>query len=180
LFNYSGAQISMTNLTRYIRQISVITVAVALVGIGSSLVRIGQAQEQRRPTSGPARPTEGRPASLERNMEAMERAFKKLQAQISDPAQNTSSLELITQMQQQTLASKSQTPKLVSQLPEDQRAKQLVEYRMMMVSLLQQELELENHLLNHENDKAAESLKAIDQLQKDGHKDFRKDKRKGD
>ena len=170
----------MTNFARYIRRISVITVASAIVGIGIFLVGIGQAQEQRRPTTGPGRPTDARPASLERNMEGMERAFKKLQAQISDPAQNPSSLELITQMQQGTLASKSQTPKIVSQLPEDQRPKQLAEYRMMMVSLLQQELELENHLLNNENDKAAESLKAIDQLQKEGHKDFRKDKRKGD
>jgi len=170
----------MARSTRYIRQLSVISVAAIVVGIGIFLVRIGQAQEQRRPTSGPGRPGEARPVSLERNMEGMERAFKKLQSQISDPAQNASSLELITQMQQQTLASKSQTPKLVSQLPEDQRVKQLAEYRMMMVSLLQQELELENHLLNNENDKAAESLKSIDQLQKDGHKDFRKDKRKGD
>jgi hypothetical protein len=123
----------------------------------------------------PARPASrpARPENLHRNMEAMERAFKKLQSQVKERSQNESSLALVTQLQQYTLAAKSQVPDPVAKLSGEERAKQLAEFRMMMVGVLREELELEHHLLNNDNTKAAESLAALGQLQKDGHKEFR-------
>jgi hypothetical protein len=58
------------------------------------------------------------------------------------------------------------------------RPKHEADYRGMMVNLLRAELDLEEQLIDGKNDKAAETLKSIDELQDQGHKDFQPPKRK--
>lgn len=113
------------------------------------------------------------PKDLHHNMEAMEQPFKQLYKQIKDPSQNSSSLELVMELQRLTLASKTQLPKKVTTMPSTQQAEASNDYRQMMVNLLRQELDLEEQLLNGDNAKAFETLEAMNQLQKDGHKEFR-------
>src|SRR4051812_48374863 len=55
-----------------------------------------------RPTTRPGGGAGG-PVSLHREMETMGREFKALQKQINDPAQNVSSLALVTELQQHTM-----------------------------------------------------------------------------
>src|SRR5262245_35367184 len=142
----------MKNRTGWLALCAAILVAGALIGRAQEQ----PAQPTPRPSTRPARPE-----NLDRNMEAMGRAFKKLQAQVKDASQNESSLALVAQMQQSTLAAKAQIPDPVAKLSGEERAKQLTEYRLMMVSLLREELELENNLLNNDNPKAAESVAAL-------------------
>jgi hypothetical protein len=113
------------------------------------------------------------PVNLEREMETMGRAFKRLQAQIKDKTQNESSLAQITIFEQSALACKGAVPPAVAKLGEQERAKQLHDYRNMMVNLLQQALDLEEQLLAGDNTKAADTLATMDEIQKQGHKEFR-------
>src|SRR4051812_15319264 len=118
-------------------------------------------------------PREAGKQDLHHNMEAMEKPFKQLGKQISDSSKNESSLQLVLQLQQLTLASKSQIPRKVDRMPATQQAEAKSDYRQMMVNLLRQELDLEEQLINGDNKKAAETVAAMDQLQKDGHAEFR-------
>src|SRR4051812_28807626 len=79
---------------------------------------------------------------LHHNMESMEGPFKKLQSQVKDSGKNESSLALVVQLQQLTLASKDQLPRMVSKMPTTQQAEEKTNYRQMMVNLLRHELDL--------------------------------------
>jgi hypothetical protein len=132
-------------------------------------------EHEHRATTNPSRVEPGgapRP-NMERDMKAIERAFKQLKSQISDSTKNDSSLELVTQMEQSTLASKSQIPPKVRRMPTTQQAEEANNYRQMMVSLFRLELDLEEQLINGDNTKAATTWEEMDKLQKDGHHEFR-------
>ena len=103
----------------------------------------------------------------------MGRLFKRLKSQVSDSSKNESSIDLVTQMEQVTLASKNQIPRLVQRMPTTQQADETLSYRQMMLDLFRDELDLEENLLNNDNKKAAEIVQKMDQLQRDGHKEFR-------
>lgn len=111
--------------------------------------------------------------NLEREMANMGRTFKKLQTQVKDKSQNESSLAVVAQFEQATLASKGAVPPAIAKLAEPERSKQLHDYRNMMVNLLQQALDLEEQLLAGDNTKAADTLATMDEIQKQGHKEFR-------
>ncbi len=132
-------------------------------------------EHERRPTTNPSRMEQAgaqRP-NLERDMKGIDRAFKQLKSQISDSSMNASSLELVNQMEQFTLSSKSQLPPKVRRMPTTQQADEANNYRQMMVSLFRLELDLEEQLTNDDNTKAAATWAQMDKLQKDGHHEFR-------
>jgi hypothetical protein len=113
------------------------------------------------------------PINLEREMSAMDRAFKALQGQIKDKTRNAASLTLVTQLQVATVNSKQAAPPMVNRAPEADRPKMAAEYRSMMLNLLREELDLEEELLKDDNAKAADTLASIDEIQKQGHKEYR-------
>src|SRR6476620_1862710 len=80
---------------------------------------------------------------LHHNMEAMEKPFKQLSKQIGDSSKNESSLQLVLQLQELTLASKAQIPRKVERMPATQQSEAKNDYRQMMVNLLRHELDLE-------------------------------------
>ena len=110
---------------------------------------------------------------IHQQMETMGRLYKKLKSQIADSSQNASSLDLVTQMEQATLACKSQIPQKVTRMPTTQQAEAKTDYHQMMVTLLRHELDLEEQLVNGDNAKAAQTVVEMDQTEKDGHKEFR-------
>ena len=103
----------------------------------------------------------------------MGRLFKQLRSQIADGSKNASSIQLVTQMEQATLASKSQIPGKVMHMPTTQQSEETNNYHQMMVNLLRQELDLEEQLVNNDNKTAADALAKMQQTEKDGHAEFR-------
>jgi hypothetical protein len=110
-----------------------------------------------------------RAVNLEHEMENMGRALKKLQGQISDASQNASSIVLIQQMQASTVAAKSVVPGRIARLPDAEKTEKLKDYRSMLLSLLRLETDLEEHLMDNDNTKAADVLQQMGDLQKKGH-----------
>ena len=103
----------------------------------------------------------------------MGRLFKRLQSQVPDRSKNQSSLDLLSQMEQLTLSTKSQVPPKVARMPATQQAEEKGNYRQMMVNLMRLELDMEEQLTNSDNTKAADTLKEMDKLQREGHDEFR-------
>lgn len=170
----------MLHRRRFARRAAATVVALALVGTAAALLPSAAtaqdaAGERRGPASQPAgmRGNAAAPVNLEREMSTMGRVFRRLQAQVKDKSQNEASLAAVAQFEQATLASKGAVPPAIAKLAEPERAKQLLEYRNMMVNLLQQALDLEEQLLAGDNTKAAATLVAMDEIQKQGHKEFR-------
>jgi len=108
----------------------------------------------------------------------MGRDFKQLQKQLNDPAQNASSLALVADLQQHTILAKNATPPKLPTVADADRPKHEADFRGMMLNLLRQELDLEEQLLDGKNEKAAATLKSIDEMQDQGHKDFQPKKKK--
>ena len=159
---------------RFNRFFSVI--ALLVVGFGFYAMGADDESSERRPPAPPPPPREregGREAGLHQQMENMGRLFKRLKSQVSDSTRNDSSLDLVVQMEQLTLASKTQIPQIVNRMPATQQAEGKNDYRQMMVTLFRQELDLEEQLINGDNKAAAETVVAMDKLQDDGHKEFR-------
>jgi hypothetical protein len=113
------------------------------------------------------------PESIGRAMGAMGRSFATLRKQIKDSSKNESSLAAINELQRATAVAKGQLPPMIRSLPKDDQAKSAGEYRTMMHNLLKLEVDLEDQLLDGKNDKAAETLDQIDELQNQGHKEYR-------
>jgi hypothetical protein len=131
-------------------------------------------RDQRPPATMPSMSMSGsRPPGLHQDMETLGRLFKQLRTQITDSTKNASSLELLSQMEQATFASKSQVPGKVMHLPTTQQAEETNNYHQMMVNLLRQELDLEEQLVNNDNKSAADTLAKMQQTEKDGHSEFR-------
>jgi hypothetical protein len=141
---------------------------VALVVVAFGFYAMGADDEQR-----PAAPSTRPSRVLHEQMESMEKPFKQLTSQVGDKSKNASSLQLVEQLQRATLACKTEIPRKVQRMPATQQGEETSNYRQMMVNLLRHELDLEEQLLNNDNTKAAETVKQMDELQKDGHKEFR-------
>src|SRR5438874_3433436 len=154
------------NAAMRLKQLSSL-VAVVVVGFGFYAMGADDERDDRPPMPPPAREgREARDAGLHQQMENMGRVFKRLQSQLADSSKNDSSLEFLTQMEQATLACKSQIPAKVMRMPATQQAEQKSDYRQMMVKLFRQELDLEEQLIAGENTKAKQTVAQMDQLQK--------------
>ena len=152
--------------------------AFAVAGSAAVIVRAQEHDEQRpRATTRPA----GREGAqtLEHEMGAIGRAFKALQKQVKDPAQNASSLQLVQQFQVHAATAKGMLPDKIAKAPESDRPKLIADYRKMMNSLLRDSLDLEDQLMDNQNDKAAKTLDGMNELQTEGHKEFRPQRKRG-
>lgn len=112
-------------------------------------------------------------ASLEHAMEQMGRAYKRLRSGVSDPSKNKDNLKYVADLQRATLEAKLLVPDKLETLTGEGRETAVKEYRGMLVNLLKQELEVEEHLLAGDNAKAAEAFATLDEIQKQGHKEYR-------
>ncbi len=115
---------------------------------------------------------------LERSMSTMNASLRALKRQVADPAQNASALELIGKMKKAAVASRDESPSMVKEIPEADRAKFLSSYKDAMTDLIGQIDEL--NLAVKEN-RTKDALKLLDELKetkREGHSQFinKKDK----
>ena len=157
------------------RSLIVLTAAFALAG---SLAVVAHAQDEERHAppagrNGPAAHAAGAAPTLEHEMSAIGRAFKGLNRQVKDASKNADSLKLAQQFEMHVATAKTLLPEKIEKAPEADRAKLTEDYRKDMSQLLRDALDLEDQLANNENDKAAETLKKLGNIEKEGHQEFR-------
>jgi hypothetical protein len=105
-------------------------------------------------------------------MQEMEQPFRELRAQIKDPKENASSLDLIRRIERQALSAKNTLPPIIENLPPRQREARLIAYRKLMLKLIREALLVEEHLLENDNVKARAALMAMIETRRVGHKTF--------
>lgn len=112
-------------------------------------------------------------ASLGSVMKAMNNDLKKIVAQAADATKNASSAELAADFVKQSELAKKFIPDSVKTLPADQRPARETLYLKMMDDDIQLGKDLENAFRNNDNTAAAELLKKLSSLKKEGHAEFR-------
>ena len=108
---------------------------------------------------------------LSQDMTAMNRALRTLQSQVADPTKNESSLTTIAEMERQVLLAKLSPPRPTPTATDP--AKFTTDYKLEIIKLERQCLDLEEALLNNDNQKAATTLAAMAQTETEGHSEFR-------
>ena len=106
-------------------------------------------------------------------MEQMGSNFKKLKAQVGEPSQTESSLELILEMQGLIVSAKREVPGRIVEVPEPEQEAWLVDYRKKLNGLLGELCALEIALLENRHAEAEAHLLRMFEMMKAAHKIFR-------
>jgi len=114
---------------------------------------------------------------LETRMERVGKAFRKLKKQVADPAQNASSLQLLATMQDALKEAVGLTPEKASDLPADQRAKFVDDYKAGIKGMQDEFSRLADALAAGRNGDAVKIVNEIAELEKKDHKEFRRPKK---
>ena len=124
-----------------------------------------------------AAPDEDKKTDLEMRMDRMNKAFRKLKKQVADPAQNASSLELVATMQAAATEALDFTPAKAADLPADQQAKFVDDFKAGIKGMKDEFTKLSTALTAGKNDDAAKIFAEITDLEKKDHKEFKKPKK---
>jgi soluble cytochrome b562 len=127
------------------------------------------------PAAAPA--DDDKKTDLEMRMDRMGKAFRKLKRQVADPTQNASSLQLVATMQDAATEALKFTPEKTADLPADQQAKFVEDYKAGIKGMQDEFAKLSAALTAGKNDDAAKIVADIDALEKKDHKEFRKPKK---
>ena len=146
---------------------------VLLVALAGSLwvVRQSSAQDSTGAAVGHAATLEG----LETHMEALNRDVRRLSRQLDQADKNSSSLELIADMESHVLAAKLLEPPMATTLSGRKKDEFLVAYRKQMIVLLDALLEMERQVLEGKNSDAKETFQKLQQIESEGHSKFREE-----
>lgn len=111
---------------------------------------------------------------LGRSMEKISGAWRKLRRQIADPASNASSLELVAIISAAAEKALALTPARIDDVPAADREKFAENYRKGMKGFHAQVGKLAEALKAGDNAAAQDLIKKIGDLQKEGHKEFKR------
>ena len=112
--------------------------------------------------------------SLKANMKALNRAYRKVRKQIVDPAQNTSSVQLLQAIQLEVTRGIAIVPNRVSEIPVNEQGRFVLSYKRKMVEFLTILLDIESALLDGDNSLAQQQFGKLYQMKKEGHREFQK------
>jgi hypothetical protein len=84
---------------------------------------------------------------LEERMHAIEDSIRALRRSLKEPAKQAESLALLAKLEADIVVAKGESPRLLAKLPEAERTKFLVDYRVEMVGMLEHALAVEKALL---------------------------------
>jgi len=114
---------------------------------------------------------------LETRMDRIGKAFRQLRKQVADPAKNASSLELLATMQAAAKEAEGLTPAKTADLPADQRAKFVEDFKAGIRGMLEEFSKLADALGAGRNEDAVKIVDEIGELEKKDHKEFKKPKK---
>jgi len=102
-------------------------------------------------------------------MEEMGDHYKAMKKIIKDPSKNAETLALIDKSLQAALTSKLHLPKMMEKVPAADKPKMIAGYRKMMGRVIAMYVKLEAEIVDGKNEEAAETLKALHDLEEEGH-----------
>jgi soluble cytochrome b562 len=121
-----------------------------------------------------AAPGDDKKTELEERMTKMNKAFRKLRKQVADPAQTASSLDLVATMQEAAKESLDLTPEKAADIPDDQKAKFMADYKAGIQAMQDELTKLSDALTAGKNADAAKIVADMFDLEKKSHKEFRR------
>lgn len=121
----------------------------------------------------------GKHSELEDAMEKMNGAFRKLRRQVADATKNANSLELVANLRAASEKSVDLAPKLAAERPEAERPAFIAAYKKQMQEFVAALAPLEAALKANNNAEAEKIVADLGARQKQGHKDFKKQEKKG-
>jgi soluble cytochrome b562 len=126
------------------------------------------------PAAAPGAPEAEKKTDLELRMDKVSKALRKLRKQVADPTQNASSLDLLATMQAAMKEAVDLTPAKADDVPADQRAKFISDYKAGLQGMQDEFTKLGDALTAGKNADAATIVADILALEKKDHKDFRR------
>lgn len=111
---------------------------------------------------------------LGKTMEDLNRSWRKLRKQVSDPASNASSIELVAAIRKDSTKALTLEPDKARDIPEAERAKYIESYKKQMRKFDAKIGELSAAFKANDNAAAAALVKEIGAIQKEGHKEFKR------
>jgi hypothetical protein len=121
-----------------------------------------------------AEPKEEHPETeLHDRMEKMETAYKKLKRQAADAAMNSDSLAQVAILREVAEAATGLEPFKVTEIPAADRPKMIEGYKAKLGELRDLVGKLENAFKAGQNEEAVRLVKALHDLEKEGHKEYK-------
>ncbi len=124
------------------------------------------------PPEGEKHAPAAKPSDMHTEMEAMNKAIRTLNKTIADKSKLEANLAAVNDLELHTVACKGMIPKTASTRPAEEKDKFIADYRAQMANVLKSEIMLEEQLINGDNDKAAETVKSLRGMEKNGHAAF--------
>ncbi|MGC4071830.1 MAG: cytochrome b562 [Nibricoccus sp.] len=121
-----------------------------------------------------AQPPAHEETELGGKMDSLNSAFRKLRKQVTDATKNAESLKLVAQMRSAVAESEKLVPTKAAEIAEADREKFVAAYQAKLKEFDGKIIELEAALKADKNEEAAKILSALGAMQKDGHKEFKK------
>ena len=109
---------------------------------------------------------------LGKAMEELGDAYKALKKTYKDPSKKEESIKLIDKAYQACVTSKIHIPAMMAKVPEAEKAKTMDGYRKMMAVTIAEFAKLEQQILDGKTEEAGETMKALKQLEEDGHEKY--------
>lgn len=145
--------------------------SLALALISAPLTR---AQAPAAPAA-PAASTEEK-TDLDKQMDVVGKAFRALGKQAADPTKNDDSAALVGKMITGAKASLDLTPAKAAELPDDQKAKFIADYKAGIQTLIDKLTALQALFTAGKNDEAVAAVADLKKYENKEHKEFRKPK----
>lgn len=124
------------------------------------------------------RAAEATTTELEDKMDDINTAYRRLNRQVSDSSKNADSLKQVAIIKQNAQAAAKLEPMRKKEVPAGEQAKFMADYQAKMKDFIGTVEKLEAAFKANKNDEAAAILKEMKQDQEEGHKAFKKEKKK--
>jgi hypothetical protein len=126
------------------------------------------------PAAPAAAPAGDKKTELDLRMDRVGKAFRKLRKQVADPTQNVASLALLATMNDALTEAADLTPEKTEDLPADQRAKFIEDFKAGLKGMQDEFTKLGVALTAGQNDDAVKIVADIGALEKKDHGNFRR------